>query len=129
MASSKRRAGLLELSVGGTRYDMMGEWKYNLGIPKRKSLVGPDGVHGYQEEPQPAFIEGKILDKGSLDLAAVMTLEGVTAVLKLASGPDGPAKAICLTDAWQSAEGDVSANNAEIDVRFESENQAEEIAP
>ena len=105
----------------------MGEWSYNLGRPKRSTIAGPDKVHGYKEEPQPAFIEGKVLDKATLSLKDLVGMDDATVILQLANGPDGPAKSIGLTGAWFAAEGTANANSAEIDVRFESDLEGEEI--
>lgn len=125
--ATKRRAGLLQISVNGVRHDMVGDFSYNLGLPKRTAQIGPDSVHGYQEEPQVAFIEGKLRDSTKVNLAELQAIEGATVVLELARGPEGPQKTIVLSDAWNAAEGGVAANTAEIDVRFESSQQAEEI--
>lgn len=124
---SKRRAGTLQVSGNGQRWDMMGEWNYNLGLPKRSTIAGPDRVHGFKEEPQPAFIEGKILDKGSLNMKELVSAEDLTVVLELARGPDGPQKTIMLSSAWFASEGTAGANSAEIDARFESDKEGEEI--
>lgn len=122
----KRRAGTLQVSGNGQRWDMMGDWSYNLGLPKRSTLMGPDRVHGFKEEPQPAFIEGKILDKDTLKLKELVGAENMTVVLELARGPDGPAKTIMLSGAWFASEGTAGANSAEIDARFESDQEGEE---
>jgi hypothetical protein len=66
--ADQRRAGLLQLKVNGEIQDAKGEFTYDLGQPKRTAIIGADGVHGYMEEPQVAFIEGKITDRGTLDV-------------------------------------------------------------
>lgn len=120
---SQRRAGLLELKINGEIYDAKGNFSYNLGRPIRETIVGADGIHGYKETAQAAFIEGEITDRGSLDLAALVTLEDATVTLTLAGG-----KLISLRDAWFAGEGTGNTEEANIAVRFEGKG-AEEIAP
>ncbi|HEY0190804.1 MAG TPA: phage tail tube protein [Kofleriaceae bacterium] len=118
----QRRAGIIQLQINGEIYDAKGNFSYNLGRPKREGMVGSDRVHGYKETPQIAFIEGAITDRGTLDLAALVTLDGATVTLTLANG-----KVIVLRDAWFASEGTASSEEAEIAVRFEGSN-AEEIS-
>lgn len=126
--TTKRRAGLIQLTVDSTRFDCKGNFTYNLGKPKREAIVGSDGIHGFKETPQQAFIEGEITDKGTLSLSALTSLEGVTAVLQLARGPDGPAKAVVLRDAWYAGEGTGNTEEGNIGVRFESDS-GDEVTP
>jgi len=109
-----RVAGILQLEVNGERYDVKGNYSYNLGRPKRDAIVGMDRVHGYKEVPQTPFIEGAVTDRANLRLADLVNLTGVTATLLLANG-----KRIVLRDAWYAAEGTVSTEEAEIELRFE----------
>jgi len=117
-----RRAGIIRFKVDGQVYDAKGNFTYNLGHPKRESLIGSSGVHGFMEKPQVAFIEGEITDRGSLNLQALVTAESITATLELANG-----KTIVLRDAQYSAEGTGNTDEANIQVRFEGVS-AEEIS-
>ena len=119
--ADQRRAGLIQLQVSGEVQDCKGNFTYNLGRPKREPMVGSDGVHGFKETPQVAFIEGAITDRGTLDLAALATGTGQTVTLTLGNG-----KVIVLRDAWFAGEGSASSEEAEIAVRWEGAN-AEEI--
>jgi hypothetical protein len=118
----QRRAGLIQLQTSGEIQDAKGSFSYNLGRPKRETIVGADVVHGYKEIPQPAFIEGAITDRGSLDLAALSTGKDLTVTLSLGNG-----KVIVLRDAWFAGEGTASSEEGEIPVRWEGVN-AEEIS-
>lgn len=111
---SQLRAGLLQLVVDGQVYDAKGAFTYNLGRPKREMIVGSDAVHGPKETPQVAFIEGEVTDRGTLDLAALLTLADATVTLSLANG-----KVIVLHEAWYTGDGTVSTEEANIAVRFE----------
>ena len=81
-----RRAGVLFLLINGVQYDAKGNFRYNLGAPKRDALVGPDRVHGYKELPQVPFIEGEITDAGTLKVKDLLGIEEATIHLKVANG-------------------------------------------
>lgn len=119
---SNRRAGLIEVKANGTLYDAKGNFTYNLGRPKRDAIVGADRVHGYKETPQVSYIEGEITDSSTLDLDALVKLDGATVTLSLNNG-----KVIELRSAWYAAEGNVQTEEANIQVRFEAVD-AEEVS-
>ena len=120
---SNRRSGLLFVKVDGVQRDAKGEFTYRLGKAKRDAIVGPDQVHGYKEMPQVPFIEGEITDATDLDLAAFQDITDATITLDLANG-----KTIVLRNAWYAADGDVSTEEANVQVRFEGL-AADEISP
>lgn len=120
--ASQRRAGLIQLQVQGEIFDAKGNFTYNLGRPKREAIVGADGVHGYKETPQVAFIEGMITDRGTLDVAGLTTGTDLTITLTAGNG-----KVISLGEAWWAGEGAVTTEEAEIAVRWEAKT-AEEIS-
>lgn len=117
---AQRRAGLIQLKVNGEIHDAKGSFSYNLGLPLREAIVGSDGVHGYREIPQVAFIEGAITDRGSLDVATLASGKDLTVTLDL-----GNDKVIVLGEAWWAGEGTVNSEEAEIPVRWEGSNAAE----
>lgn len=119
---SQRRGGTIQFATGGVTQDAKGAFTYNLGIPKRDAIMGADGVHGFAEKPQVAFIEGAITDRGSLDMAAFMGLQDVTITLALANG-----KTILLTDAWNAGEGTGNTEEGEMAIRFESKKPGQEV--
>jgi tail tube protein len=120
--ADQRRAGLIQLQVNGEIHDAKGSFSYNLGRPKRDALIGADGVHGFKETPQVCYIEGAITDRGTLDVAALVSGKNQTLTLTLGNG-----KVIVLRDAWFAGEGTASSEEAEIPVRWEGAN-AEEIS-
>lgn len=111
---SQRKGGTIQFSVNGVTYDAKGEFTHNLGVPKKTAIVGADRVHGFKEEPQPAFIEGKITDRGNLDVGALQKLDDATVTIALANG-----KVVSLRNAWYASDGNVTSGEGEIDVRFE----------
>ncbi len=116
------RAGKIYLKINGELYEAKGDFTYNLGKPSRAAIVGADGIHGYRETPQVAFIEGAVTDSPDLDLAALSTVDDATVTLELANG-----KTIVLGGAWFAGEGSVTVGEAEIAVRFESRREAQEV--
>lgn len=120
--TNNRRAGIIYVKVDGKQYDAKGAYTYNLGKPKRDAIIGADGVHGYKETPQVAFIEGAVTDSDELDLATLVTADNVTVTLELNNG-----KIITLSRAWFAGDGTASTEEAEIPVRFESKNRAQEV--
>lgn len=118
--AGQRRGGIIQVSANGVSFDAKGEFTANIGRPKRESVIGSDGVHGFKETPQVSFIEGKITDRQGLDLAALVTMENATVTLQEANG-----KTIILRDAWYAGDGNVSTDEGEIDFRFESKSGEE----
>ena len=120
-SSNNRRAGTIYVKVDGAQKEAKGDYSYNLGKPKREAIIGADGVHGYKETPQVAFIEGAITDSKDLDLAKLAEQDNVTVTLELNNG-----KTVVLPDAWFASEATVTTGEAEIPVRWESRKQAVE---
>jgi hypothetical protein len=118
---TQRRAGIIQLQIQGEIYDAKGSFSYNLGREKRESIVGADRIHGCKAMPQPAFVEGEITDRGTLDLDKLVLSQGVTVTLQLANG-----KVIVLRDAFFAGEGTGNTEEANIAVRFEGAS-AEEV--
>src|SRR6266568_4098987 len=111
--ASQRRGGLLQLQVNGGIYDAKGAYSYNLGRPKREPVIGADGVHGFSEKAQVAYVEGEITDRSDLDLNALLTATDATVTLSLANG-----KTVVLRSAWYAGDGKVGAEEGNIEVVF-----------
>ena len=111
-----RIGGTIQIQLNGEIVSAKGEWTYNLGRPKRTMVVGADGIHGYTEEPQPAWIDGEITDRGNLDVNALVTLTNATVTARLANG-----KIVTLGGAIFTGDGDVGMKEGNIKVRFESD--------
>ena len=119
---SQRRGGIIQVQINGEVHDAKGNWTYNLGRPMREAIIGADGVHGFKETPQVAFIEGEITDRGALDLSKLVVIEDATVTLTLANG-----KVVVLREAWWAGEGTGNSEEANIAARFEGKG-AEEVA-
>jgi hypothetical protein len=115
---SQRRGGIIQLQINGVIYDAKGSFSYNLGREKRETIVGADRTHGFKAMPQPAFIEGEITDRVTLDLEQLVTVEDATITLGLANG-----KSFILRRAYFVAEGTANTEEGNIGVRFEGEGE------
>lgn len=120
--ATKRIGGIITLKVDGAQKQAKGSFTYNIGTPKREPVIGSDGVHGYKETPQVAYIEGEITDDVTSDLKALTNTTGATITLDLPNG-----KSVILRDAWYAAEGNVQTEEGNVQVRFESTQPGEEI--
>lgn len=119
---SQRIAGMLQVQINGTVQDATGNFTYNLGFPKRTPVPSTTGFPGFKEEPSVAFIEGNLIDRGTVDLKALVTLRNATVTLKLGNG-----KTISLDGAYYAGDGNATTDEAQMAVRFESGAQGEEI--
>lgn len=111
---TQRRAGLISFAVDGVRYEAEGAFTTNLGEPKKEMLVGSDGVHGYKEEPQVPFIDGKLRDSDTFDRRAFVQMKDKTVTLEQANG-----KVFVLRDAVYAGDGTMDSGDGTMDVRFE----------
>lgn len=112
--ANQRVAGTIALQVNGEVQNAKGEFEYGFGAPKRTAIVGSDRIHGYKEDPQVAFIEGKITDRQDLDVDALVRGKDLTVNLRLGNG-----KMAVLRDAFFAGDGNVNTGEGEIGVRWE----------
>ena len=112
---SNRKAGIIIFKIGGIQRQAKGSFTYNFGKPKRDAIVGHDTVHGYKELPQVSQIQGIITDASDLDVATdILDITNTTITLELANG-----KVFVLRNAWYSGEGNITTEEAEIEVQFQ----------
>ena len=107
--------GTLNARVDGATVSAKGDWTYNTGQHKREQVVGIDGVHGYRETPQAAFVEGMTSDISGVDLEALKNARDVPVELVLANG-----KTVVFRDATYCADGDHTIAEGEVQLRFEA---------
>ena len=114
--AENRRGGTMFFKVDSVLRDATGDWKYNLGGPKREAMHSTDlRTIGYKEMAQTAYLEGEITDQGDLVLADFINITDTTITLELANG-----KVATWRNAWYAGEGDVGTENGNIQVRFEA---------
>lgn len=111
------------MKVDGQLLKAKGAFTYNLGAPKREAVLDAGGgVAGFKEMPAVPYIEGAITDYDELDVAALLRTKDATVTLDLANG-----KTIVLRDAYFAADGNITSEEGEVEVRFEGFS-AEEVA-
>lgn len=113
MASKNRIGGIIEVKANGELYSAKGSWTYNLGVPKRETVIGSDSVHGFKELPQEPYIEGVITDRQDLDVKTLLAIVDATVVLNLANG-----KIIVLREAFFAGDGNITTEEGEIEAKF-----------
>jgi hypothetical protein len=121
-ADKNCRAGEIWVKVNGEQIEAKGDFTVNPGVPKRDTIIGADGVHGYKTTPQGAFIEGALTDRGDLDTLRIRKITNATVTLNLING-----KTWILEDAWYANEGSMTTGEGELPVRFESKHPAVEV--
>lgn len=114
MTDPNRIAGYMEISKNGTKLAAAGTFSYDLGIPKRDGVVGPDAHHGYKETPKISYIEGSVIVKPDLNITDLCNTTNATITLVLATG-----KTIVLGDAYYAGEGTGDTDGGTVQVRFE----------
>jgi hypothetical protein len=119
--AAERVGGIIFFKVNGEQYRAKGNFTTNLGRPKREAVIGADGVHGYKELPQVAFIEGEITDSAQLSMETLVTMKDATVTVEFANG-----KIHVLRDAFFAGEGNLESEEGNIAVRFEGMS-AEEV--
>ncbi len=122
MADKNRRAGLIWVQVNGQRIEAKGSFTIGAGQPKRDGIIGADGIHGYKETPQIAFVEGALTDNPDLDSVALRNITNATVTVELNNG-----KTWVFEDAWFAGEGAMTTDESEIAIRFESRYPATEM--
>lgn len=121
---ANRRFGIRQLSIDGVVYLAKGGVTYSLGGDKLESVMGVDRRHGNKVTRIPAYIEATITDGGQgFVLRALTSLTDATVIIELENG-----KTIKMGHASYCAEGKVTAEEGEIEAKFESDAEnAEEI--
>jgi hypothetical protein len=120
--SEQRRAGMISLQLNGVMEDAKGNFTIGYGRPKREAIVGADGIHGFKETAQVAYIEGAITDRPDLDTGVLFSFKDGLVTAALANG-----KIVSLRDAWYAGDGTMTTEEGEIPIRFEGPGPIEEI--
>ncbi len=114
--------GIIDVAYNGKLLPIKGKWKYNLGFPVNKSIMGHNGKRqGITSTPQVAYIEGPITDDSELKLKEILTIRNATITLKKLNG-----KTIVFRKADYCGDGEVETEEGEVSVRFEA-NSGEEM--
>jgi len=111
-----RIAGTIEVTGNGKVWKMAAAINYNMGNPLRETLIGPDGIHGYKETPQVAFIEGEVRVTKGFKVKEFTTLTQVTVLAKLANGTK-----VMVSDAHYENEGTAETEEGKLPFKFVSD--------
>lgn len=120
---AQRRLGTKQVMLDGVLLDVKGGVAYSLGGGKQETVMGVDRRHGVKVTRIPAYLEMTVTDRNDLDLKKLTKTTNSTITVELESG-----KTVVFTGAAYTADGKVTAEEGEIETRFECDpDNAEEI--
>ncbi len=121
---TQRRLGVKQAMIDGVVVDVKGGVSYSLGGDKQETVMGVDRRHGVKVTRIPAFCEMTLTDSGGFDLKALTKLSDSTVTIDLENG-----KTVSFGHAAYTAEGPATAEEGEIEARFECDpDNAQEIS-
>lgn len=121
---AQRRLGVKQVMINGEVVLAKSGVSYSLGGDKFETVMGLDRFHGLKVTRTPAFMEITITDSDTFDLQGLVKLTDATVTAELENG-----KTIKLGHAAYASDGQVSAEEGEIEARFECDpDDAEEIS-
>ncbi len=111
--ANRRVGGRIYVRINGRVIQAGGEFTINYGTPVRETVVGPDGVHGFTEQPGEPMISGTVVDEPGLDIQAMLSATGVQVTVELPNGDTAS-----MRDAWQAGTGEYKSNAGTFDVKY-----------
>lgn len=114
-------AGVAQVTVDGTTYQLEGDLKYSPSTVKREALLGMDGFHGWKETPVTGSITMSLRDAGSLSVGSFNSIRNSTIVLQLANGKIVVGRNMGTVDALE-----VDSADAKFEVKFEGPQVSEQ---
>ncbi|MEM7308904.1 MAG: phage tail tube protein [Planctomycetota bacterium] len=112
----KRIGGTISVAVDGKRILAKGEFEWNRGVPKRTTVTGVDGVHGFTEEQQPAMTKGTMTVSDPDEQEEILHAENATVTIDLNNG-----RSVVQRAAHFAGDGTVKTNEGEMEVEFHSD--------
>ncbi len=119
--SSNLIAGVAQVTVDGTTYQLEGDLKYSPSTVKREALLGMDGFHGWKETPITGSITMSLRDAGNLAVGDFNKIRNSTVVLQLANGKIVVGRNMGTVDALE-----VDSADAKFEVKFEGPQVSEQ---
>ena len=113
---SRRLAGVANIVIDGSTYDLVGDLTYSTSSVSRSTLLGQDGIHGYAETPVAGHISCNLRDQGGFAVANFNQLSDSTVQSSIANG-----KQIIMTGGWCVETQEVRTVEGTFAVRFESD--------
>ena len=114
-------AGVAQVTVDGTTYQLEGDLKYSPSTVKREALLGMDGFHGWKETPVTGSITMSLRDAGNLAVGDFNKIRNSTVVLQLANGKIVVGRNMGTVDALE-----VDSADAKFEVKFEGPQVSEQ---
>lgn len=111
---AQRRLGVKQIMIDGEVMDVKGGVEYSLGPDKRETIMGVDRAHGVKVTRTMAYIAFTITDRQGLDLKKLTALGDSTITVDLELG-----KTLKFGHAYYAADGKVTAEEGEIEAKFE----------
>lgn len=119
--SNNLLAGVAQVTVDGTTYQLEGGLKWSPSTVKRESMMGMDGFHGWKETPVPGSITMSIRDAGNLTVGAFVQMRNTTVVCQLANGKIVVGRNMGVVETIE-----VDSEDAKFDVKFEGPQVSEQ---
>ena len=119
--SSNLLAGVAQVTVDGTTYQLEGGLKWSPSTVKRESMMGMDGFHGWKETPIPGSISMSLRDSGGLAVGDFTRIRNATIVLQLANGKTVVGRNMGTVDVIE-----VDSEEAKFDLKFEGPQVSEQ---
>ena len=82
----KAIGGTAYLQVNGQRHTLGGAWSVYPTEKVKTGVAGLDGPAGYTEAPRIPYMEGTLIDNGSLSIADLEAITDATITLELVTG-------------------------------------------
>ena len=106
--------GTAYLKIDGDQKTLAGSWSVSPTATTKTGIVGLSGFAGYTEAHRVPFMEGSLIDTGSLSLKTLEGLTDATITLELANG-----KTYVGYGMFLAGEPSHNMENGEVSVRFE----------
>ena len=110
----KAIGGTAYLKINGTQRTLAGSWSVSPTAKIKTGVAGLDGPAGYTEASRIPFMEGSLIDNGSLSIAELEEMTDATVTLELVNG-----KTYIGQEMYLAGEPSHDAATGEVSVRLE----------
>ena len=106
--------GTAYLKINGSQRTLAGSWSVSPSKKIKTGVAGLDGPAGYTEASRIPFMEGSLIDNGTLDISELEALTDATITLELVNGSTYIGQEMFL-----AGEPSHDLATGEVSVRFE----------
>ena len=110
----KAIGGTAYLKIDGSQKTLAGSWSVSPTKSVKTGVVGLSGVAGFTEAPRIPYMEGSLIDNGSLSISELEAIKSATITLELING-----KTYVGQEMFLAGEPTYDAATGEVSVRFE----------